>query len=446
MSPIHSLIQDLASFVCNADAAALPSAERAIQRRHVADTAVAAVAGRLTSEGRALRSLLPRDGLADAIGRQAAIIRHTEIDDIHTRSCTTPSSVAVPVALALARTVDDASTERVAAAIWAGTELMARLGTAIDGARILARGIWPTYFAAPLAAAATTARMLGLRENETAHALSLALMLAAGRSGRFHGGVPGRCVLLALAVANGVRAAHAARDGVSGDPALLDGPWLRDAHGITADLDALTAGLGSGSIYAQLSLKPFCSAKQALAATEALTALLAEGVAATAIDSITVRVPAVYARMIATKPELGSRASAIVGAGFQLGLAACRPERLFDIERGAAVHEPDVLAFAERVEVVGDDTLLDTFPASFPAEIEVVAGGTTVRKRITATAGDPSRPLDDADIRRKAQRVFAQIGETRPADGVVDLGLAALQDRGSCRRLADAMADNTGTS
>ena len=34
---------------------------------------------------------------------QAAIIRHTEIDDIHTRSCTTPSSVTVPTALALAR-------------------------------------------------------------------------------------------------------------------------------------------------------------------------------------------------------------------------------------------------------------------------------------------------------------------------------------------------------
>ena len=74
-------------------------------------------------------------------------------------------------------------------------------------------------------------------------------MLSAGRSGRFHGALPGRSVILAMAAANGIRAAQAAKDGVGGDPALLDGPWLKDAQGIDAKLEALTAGLGSGSIY-----------------------------------------------------------------------------------------------------------------------------------------------------------------------------------------------------
>ena len=69
----------------------------------MADTLVAAVAGAQTTEGRALRKVLPRTSAADAAGMMAAVIRHTEIDDIHTRSCTTPSSVTVPAALALAR-------------------------------------------------------------------------------------------------------------------------------------------------------------------------------------------------------------------------------------------------------------------------------------------------------------------------------------------------------
>src|SRR5262249_53197058 len=157
-------------------------------------------------------------------------------------SCTTPSSVAVPTALGLARAERVFDPERVASAIWVGTELMTRLGAAIDGARILYRGLWPTYFAAPLAAAAVAARMGRLSAEETAHALSLALMLSAGRSGRFHGKIPGRSVLLGMAVAAGVRAAEAARHGVGGDPGLLDGPWLRDAQGMNADLGALTAG------------------------------------------------------------------------------------------------------------------------------------------------------------------------------------------------------------
>ena len=63
--------------------------------------------GAQTTEGRALRKVLPRTSVADAAGMLAAVIRHTEIDDIHTRSCTTPSSVTVPTALALAREHSD---------------------------------------------------------------------------------------------------------------------------------------------------------------------------------------------------------------------------------------------------------------------------------------------------------------------------------------------------
>ena len=434
-----SVLRDLAAFVCGASVASLPEAERAIQRRHIADTLVAAAAGALTTEGRALRSVLPHASVADAIGMQAAVVRHTEIDDIHTPSCTTPSSVTVPTALSLAHARAEFDLDTIASAIWVGTELMTRLGAAIDGARILYRGVWPTYFTAPLGTAAIAARMGGLSEDRTAHALSLALMRSAGRSGRFHGQIPGRSVILAMAAADGVRAADAARQGVGGDPGLLDGPWLRDAHGLNSDLSALTSGLGHGSVYSQLSLKPFCSAKQAIAAVEALTTLVDEGLAPATIDKVTVRVPPPYARMIATKPEAGSRSSTIVSAGYQLGLAAHRRGRLYDIERAEAMQETAALAFAGKVEVAADESLLESFPASFLAEIEVSAGGTLRRRRVTAAAGDPSRPLDDEGLKQKAKRVFEQAGCTRSGSNLVHLGLAGLENSEACKTLADAM-------
>src|SRR5438874_8511086 len=274
-----SVLGELAAFVCGASITSLSDSERAIQRRHVADTLLAAAVGAWTTEGRGLRSVLPKNSVGDVVGMQAAVIRHTEIDDIHTPSCTTPSSVTVPVGLGLAHVDEQFDPERVASAIWVGTELLVRLGAAIDGARILYRGIWPTYFAAPLAAAAVTARIKALPEQATAHALSLALMLTAGRSGRFQGRIPGRSVLLSMAVSAGVRAVDLVAQHVGGDPDLLNSNWLRDAHGIDADLSRLTADLGQGSIYRQLSLKPFCSAKQAVAATEALSTLIDEGLA-----------------------------------------------------------------------------------------------------------------------------------------------------------------------
>ena len=71
--------------------------------------------------------------------------------------------------------------------------------------------------------------------------------------------------------------------------------------------------------------------------------------------------------------------------------------------------------------------------------------GTLHRKRVTAALGDPSRPLDDAQLKDKADRVFAQAGSTRAGSSLIELGLAGLQDRDSCKALADAMW-NTSTS
>jgi len=436
-----SVLRDLAAFVCGASVTSLPETERAIQRRHVADTYVAATAGALTSEGRALRSVLPHVAIADAIGLQTAVIRHTEIDDIHTPSCITPSSVTVPTALSLARHHGEFDPDTVASAIWVGTELMTRLGVALNGARILYRGIWPTYFTAPLGAAAIAARIGKLTEDQTTNALSLALMLTAGRAGRFHGKLPGRSIILAMAVANGVRAADAARQGVGGDPELLHATWLKEAHGLDADLRAMTVGLGISSVYTQMTLKPFCSAKQAISSIEALMALIDEGLAPATISKVSVRVPPPYARMIAMKPGLDSRSSTIVSAAFQMGLAAHRRERLYDIERAEALLEHDAMAFADKVDISADESLMEAFPASYPAEIDVTAGGKMLRRRVTAAYGDPTRPLDDAALLLKAERVWATPllhGRSR-AKTVVALGLAALQNRESCKRLADAI-------
>jgi 2-methylcitrate dehydratase PrpD len=429
-----SVVRDLAAFVTTASAAKLPADEHATLQRHVADTLVAAIAGARTTEGRALRKVLPCISVADCAGMIAAVIRHTEIDDIHTRSCTTPSSVTVPTALALALEHEDFDPDTVASAIWVGTELMTRLGVAIEGARILYRGLWPTYFTAPLGAAAIASRILNLSEEQTAHALSLALMLSAGRSGRFHGALPGRSVILAMAVANGIRAAEAAKGGVGGDPALLDGPWLKDAHGIEAKVEALTTGLGNGSIYPQMTIKPFCSAKQAIAAIEAFTTIVDGGVSPDSIEKVVVRVPPPYSRMVAMKPEAGVRASTIVSAAFQIGLSAYHRARLYDIERADAMNETAALALAGKVEIVADEALLEFFPANFPAEVEVTANGETMRKRVTAANGDPGRALEDAALADKAQRI---LGNAAPE--IMHIGLNGLCDEGACQRLADAM-------
>src|SRR6516164_5262894 len=101
----------------------------------------------------------------------------------------------------------------VIAAILAGTEAMTRLGRAVDGPAILYRGIWPTYFAAPFGMAAVTARLLKLDEEASAHALALALTLAAPTVGHHNAATTSRWFAVGNAARNGLNAALAAQQG-----------------------------------------------------------------------------------------------------------------------------------------------------------------------------------------------------------------------------------------
>jgi 2-methylcitrate dehydratase PrpD len=128
-----------------------------------------------------------------------------------------------------------------------------------------------------------------------------------------------------------------------------------------------------------------------------------------------------------------------VSVAFQLGIAAKCRHRLYDIDRAEVMQEAAAQKFAQLVEVVPDESLLADFPALWPAEIEVDAGDQVFRRRISVAAGDPARPLDDAQLLQKARRVFTQLGEPATADGLVEYGLKGLDDRDSCKQFADTM-------
>src|SRR5262249_2953178 len=146
-----------------------------------------------------------------------------EIDDIHLASMTTPGAIVIPAALTLASAMPTANADDATAAILAGYEAMIRLGHAIDGPTALYRGIWPTCFAAPFAAAAVAARLRKLDADATANALALALTLAAPGVGHHNAATGARWFAAGNAARNGLNAAHAAEHGFTADRALIEG-------------------------------------------------------------------------------------------------------------------------------------------------------------------------------------------------------------------------------
>jgi len=393
--------------------APLPQRVQQILTIHLLDTVGAWIAGRATEEGEKLARLVASPGQAlpvfdgqplDRIALAVATTRLTEIDDIHTPSCTTPGSVIVPTALVIASQMRQRSARAFSHALLAGYEVMTRFGTAISGPRVLQRGIWPTYFAAPMCAAAVAARLLGLGAGQTADAIAIALTMTSGAPGRPTGASP-RWLLLGLAARAGCAAALSAAEGYAGDRTLLDADWMTRTHGIACDTGPLVAAAQGDGAVAALSLKPYCAAKQTLAAIEAFQNLLGQDISPHDIVALRVSVPPAYAEMIGRRDAAAGRLARITSVAYMLAIAAHRPEELDDVARADLSGDPQIAAFMSRVEVVPDQALEHHYPERWPARVEAeLQNGRKETNFVLDAIGDPPRS-HDFDSRAKFHRL-----------------------------------------
>jgi 2-methylcitrate dehydratase PrpD len=338
------------------------------------------------------------------LATRCALARMSEIDDIHLPSMTTPSAIVIPGVLTLAGALPAVAADDVIAAILAGTEAMTRLGRAVDGPAILYRGIWPTYFAAPFGMAAAAARLLQLDEEASAHALALALTLAAPAVGHHNAATTARWFAVGNAARNGLNAALAARQGFTSDRKLLEGRLLPDVLGIAPAVAALTDGLGERTALTEVSFKPWCAARQTMAATQALKDIISGGVAPAAIDAIVVSVPPPHLKMIDHGVVAGDRASHLTSVQYAMAVAALAPEMAFDVQQAPPDLPPPVRALMAKIKVEADEHLLAGYPERWPARLRVAAGPTRHARDVTHVPGDPALPFDGARVREKFLR------------------------------------------
>ena len=441
-------IEQLAAHVATSTAAGGPGTLRDLVGLHVLDTLAAWAAGTRTREGRALIALhakSPRDGsdnaVADAIALHCALTRLSEIDDIHLASMTTPGSIIVPAALAIAASLPDQGKGRLADAISGGYEAMTRLGLAIDGPSVLYRGIWPTYFAAPLGVAAVASRLLGLDTAKTAHAMALAMILAAPGVGHHNAATTTRWLAAGHAARNGWTAALAARAGFTSDLAVLDGAFLKGTLGLTLDLEAFLRGLGSKPILERLSFKPWCGARQTMAAVKAVKELLAEGVRPDEIRRIHARVLPPHLKMIDHGVVAGDRASHLTSLPYQIALAVHAPDAMSDIAQSPAEVPAAVRALMSNVTMEADDTLLVAgYPARWSAVV-VVETPAGKRERMTSTVpGDPAQAWSRTDIDAKLARYIAPLIGPEKTHALSDAALAAVGGGGTASVVMHSMS------
>ena len=303
-------------------------------RLHAADIIGAWIAATATEEGRLLLAFRQQGAaLPDQLAVNCALARLSEIDDIYPGAMITPGAIVVPAALTIAAAFPELDQGELEAAIVAGYEAMIRLGVAIDGPSVLYRGIWPTYFAAPFGVAAVAARLMRLGPELTANALSIALIAASPGTGHHAAVSTARWLAVGQAAARGLQAAIAAGAGFTSDVKIADGDFLKNIYGVDARIRWCSAAGGRIPALSQTSFKPWCAARQTMAATQALKEVLADGVAADTLVRVGVAVLPPHLKMIDHGVVAGDRFSHLTSVQYQMAIAALAPDLAYALER-----------------------------------------------------------------------------------------------------------------
>jgi 2-methylcitrate dehydratase PrpD len=411
----------LAEFVVGVDTARVAPEVVDAVRLHVFDTVGAAFAGAKVADTIELVHILEdaaAAGPALALGPQTrtalplaallscAATRCTEVDDIHIASCTTPGSVIVPAAIAVAGCTSGIDDRRFLDACLAGYEVLVRFGLAVNGPRILYKGIWPTSLCAGFGVAATVGKLLDLSAGEIAHALAIVATLATGTVGGRAPGLTSRWFLLGAAVQNALLATFAAARDMHGDLELIGERWSA-ITGIGLDATLLADGLGEHFRTADVSFKPVCAAKQTISAIYALRALIDEdGFVPEQIEKIVVEVPGAYAKMIDHAGPPTTRLDSISSVQYQLALVACARDRQLDVTRRDLALPREAAAIAAKVEVAADPALESAYPRQGPARVTVTAaGGKRGQREVFTPLGDPATGFEWQAARAKFERV-----------------------------------------
>jgi 2-methylcitrate dehydratase PrpD len=409
-----STLTDIAEAIAGLTYDNLSEELRDAARKRIFDNTGATAVGLATPEGLGLQRLTEsigsgtNPGIADVIRLYVAATRCTEIDDINIASCATVGSVIVPLAAAAADeySYDDRS---VITAVVAGYQAMVRIGTAIDGANILYKGIWPTYAATPFAAAAVGAKLLELNAADTANALSLGLSRTVFMQGRNASGLSPRWYVLGCATADGFAAAHAAAAGIGGDPNILQS--FAKAMGGPVDDEVLLQDFGAFRGILEIDTKTFPTSRQGMSSIQAFRRSLPLPRPVEDIEAIQVYVPGQYRNMVDRSGLPRDRMDSLVGVGYQMALSALYPDQFSDALRNTILRNDAVEAFVGKVTVTEDPDLTAAFPRQWSGRVVIQwksAEPTVVE--IKEPEGAATNPMGWDDLEAKLARILKASG------------------------------------
>ncbi|MFN7053953.1 MmgE/PrpD family protein [Hyphomonas sp.] len=379
-------------------AAPVSEGDRARAGLHLLDWAGCAAAGRAEPAGRILLSGMDATASARAFA-WGGLGNILEMDDVDKRARLHPGPAIIPAALALAIETG-AGGEALLSAIVRGYEATIRLGRATGNAHY---ALWHTTgTCGAIGAAAACASLLGLSEEETAHALALALSQSAGLwQTRHEPASMGKQLHTAAAARAGLEAARLAAAGFLGPLTILEGP-----QGFFA---AMCPGAEPGGVAApmpgwrihEVSFKPWPACRHAHAAIDAALALRAEAGAPGPEETIRIET---YqdALVFCDKPAPRTVIEAKFSLQHSVAVTLLRGAPQLSDFATEALGNPEIAGLRARISVAATPEFNDAYPARFGTAVTCGAR----RIAVPDALGDPENPVTEEQVRAKAASLF----------------------------------------
>jgi 2-methylcitrate dehydratase PrpD len=265
-------------------------------------------------------------------------------------------------------------------------------------------------------AAAAIARVLGLNEDQTTHALGIAGAQSAGT--REMAGTMTKAFIHGRAAQNGLLAALLAQQGFTAAETSLEGP-----HGFAnvlapdRDLTALTAGLGTTYEILSNSYKPFACGVVAHPVIDACIQLRNENKLIIAdIERIALRVNPRALELTGIKePPNGLKSKWSIYHSAAVALVdGAAGEHQYSDER---VNAPEVRALRATISAAADAQLPE-----IAAHVAVTfKSGRILEKRIDRVVGSAENPMSDRDLEMKVRGLAHGVLPAAQADAMIAL-------------------------
>ena len=426
-----AITRELVDFVWNLDTDRLPAEVIDRVRYLLLDFLGVALRGSQTDSARSVARMVEHSGSAGpctVLGTAlktapgaAALANGTsghsiELDDTHQAGSIHLGVVMYPVAIALSEYLPGVDFSRFAAAVVAGYETAARLGTAVQPKDHYELGFHPTATCGVFGAAVTASKLLRLTEEQMLSAFGIAGSMAAGSLEFLADGAWTKRLHPGLAAQNGIQAALLAAEGFHGPATILEGrDGFFKGYSRKAKPELVTKGLGESFEILRTAVKPHACCRYMQTPIDALIELARKhDIRPGSVKQIEVAVLEAGWPLVAEPRARKYRPEGIVDAQFSMPFGAAVAIR----DRSAGLNEftekamrsDDLRKLMDRVVLVKDAHIEENFPDEWNSRVTVhLQNGEQYENYVRYPKGDPENPLTWDELAAKFRSLAGEI-------------------------------------